>query len=387
MPGQGNIPFVDISIDPKNFDVSVLDLLTVVRPTWGKEQLQSKTYSEGYINNMKRFHLRSDNDLQDAIVVRVYGSTLDTFVNREKEVLAMQVAHAAGCFQPLVAIFKNGVAYKYAHGRTLTTSDLNDPKIIRLATKKLAQFVTTDPDKVDLIDCNGGKGVFDKSDRSDHMLKMMIGGLKEQMDCPRRDKIYQEHRLPTAMLIEELMKMKGITQTCGWKPELSHGDWHLKNIIFDEKKGTVVFCDYELTEFRNSPGMHDIQYMFSTRPILEKLGMIGSSEPQITDESRKLWIRSFTESKQECLGRDPDLAPEALFELAEIDVAIMSIASALGMMAFTGSMAEKGVLPFEIIDFLPFQRKTWDERKDDLPDLVARRVELQKLCQDYLYSV
>ena len=32
-------------------------------------------------------------------------------------------------------------------------------------------------------------------------------------------------------------------------------------------------------------------------------GMIGSNEPQITDESRKLWIRSFTEYKQECLGR------------------------------------------------------------------------------------
>ena len=53
--------------------------------------LIEQTYSEGYINNMKRFHLSSDAELHDAIVVRVYGSNLDTFVDRQKEVLAMQV--------------------------------------------------------------------------------------------------------------------------------------------------------------------------------------------------------------------------------------------------------------------------------------------------------
>merc|ERR1719184_77079 len=112
---------------------------------------------------MRRFHQSADTKKDDAIVVRVFGDSLDFFTNRTKEFLAMQIAYAAGCFQPILAVFKNGVAYKYAHGRTLRYADLSNPKVIKTVTRKLAQLHTIDIDSVPLVDANGEKGVFDKS--------------------------------------------------------------------------------------------------------------------------------------------------------------------------------------------------------------------------------
>ncbi len=80
-------------------------------------------------------HLNSDTGKNDAVVLRVFGlfnpKGLEFTFDRSFEIQGLQVGHKLGISQPVYAIFTNGVAYKYATGRTLTPGDLENPKIIR----------------------------------------------------------------------------------------------------------------------------------------------------------------------------------------------------------------------------------------------------------------
>ncbi len=80
-------------------------------------------------------YLKSDTGKKDAVVLRVFGEFkaigVDFTFDRSFEIQGLQVGHKLGISQPVYAIFTNGVAYKYATGRTLTPGDLENPKIIR----------------------------------------------------------------------------------------------------------------------------------------------------------------------------------------------------------------------------------------------------------------
>ncbi len=69
-------------------------------------------------------------NLQDALIVRVYLRDND-LLNRDSEVMGLQVAHAAGCGTPLIAIFKNGIVVGCFDGRTAVYADYFNPSIMR----------------------------------------------------------------------------------------------------------------------------------------------------------------------------------------------------------------------------------------------------------------
>ena len=52
----------------------------------------------------------------------------------------LQVAAAIGIAQPVHAIFKNGVVYRYAPGRTVKLEDLKNPSIIKYVALKYSNF-------------------------------------------------------------------------------------------------------------------------------------------------------------------------------------------------------------------------------------------------------
>ncbi len=82
-------------------------------------------------------HLKSDLSGKDAIIMQLFEYTDLTGCarEREQEVIGKQIMNKLGIGQPVLAIFKNGIVYKFAPGRKLRGSDLKDPKVIRYIGK------------------------------------------------------------------------------------------------------------------------------------------------------------------------------------------------------------------------------------------------------------
>ena len=84
--------------------VATRGINTKLTPEWGHKQFYTpvhilfymntlwlQVYSEGFTNKMSRFHVPSDKDKDDAIVVRIHGAALPDFRDRQQEFLTMQV--------------------------------------------------------------------------------------------------------------------------------------------------------------------------------------------------------------------------------------------------------------------------------------------------------
>ena len=84
------------------------------------------------MNHMMCCHLVSDKDKEDAMVIHIFVAGIkDIPLDRDTEVMAMQVSAHIKVAQPVYALFKNGIVYKYGKGRTLNGEDLKNPTVVR----------------------------------------------------------------------------------------------------------------------------------------------------------------------------------------------------------------------------------------------------------------
>lgn len=78
--------------------------------------------------------------VDDVVLVRVYGNKTDLLIDRKAEKRNIQLLHTYGFAPSLYAVFKNGLAYEYVDGTTLTTDTVKDPKVWILVAKRLAEM-------------------------------------------------------------------------------------------------------------------------------------------------------------------------------------------------------------------------------------------------------
>ncbi len=78
---------------------------------------------------MTKVTCRNDRHLKHGLVVRVFGEECP--VDRDAEVMGFQIAHAAGCGTPLVALFQNGMVVGLAKGRVVQYTDYFNDTIVR----------------------------------------------------------------------------------------------------------------------------------------------------------------------------------------------------------------------------------------------------------------
>ena len=77
-------------------------------------------------------HLATDGDKEDAVLLRIYGALGSGLkIDRDVEIMCLQVAAAVKVGQPVYAIFNNGIVYRFAPGRTLTGEDVTNPDVMR----------------------------------------------------------------------------------------------------------------------------------------------------------------------------------------------------------------------------------------------------------------
>ena len=175
MAGKPSFKYFDVTIDECNVEEDIVDTLLELRPKWTKENLRSEIYTAGYINSMTCFYQTGDEKRQDALVVRVYGlEGKDMRVEREKEFLTLQVAHAAGCFPAVVASFRNGVIYINAPGRIVNFYDLTNPEHIKTLTGLLYRFQHIDVDNLQLFNRKGEPQKYDKTIKGIEMISVFI---------------------------------------------------------------------------------------------------------------------------------------------------------------------------------------------------------------------
>merc|ERR1712126_227264 len=243
-----------------------------------------------------------------------------------------------------------------------------------MGTRKLAQLHTVDIDSIPLVDCNGDKGKFDKSIDWDEKTKDMLSDYPEELPDPEDNKILQEYGFKKGEITNLLSDTKAKLESMNFPVCLCHGDFHMRNIVWDAECGNATFVDYEGT--RMSPVYTDLNSVLGNRKILELVGFVSPDEPEMTEECRMLWLRSYMEAKYELAGNDPWSIPDAVIERLDVGHRLMNILVSPGMCVFLAVFSAKKSMPVPWIKMLPSARETWEEQKGEIPALMKRYEEL-----------
>ena len=151
------IPYIPLSYrggDAASSNASALPLISALRPHWGSD-VDFRRFTDGITNTLLQARPRacepldgeSDDDARDreAILLRAYGNGTDLLIDRNREAQNHELLARHRLAPELLALFENGMLYRFIRGRVTSPQDLRRPDIYRAVARRLAQWHSTVP--------------------------------------------------------------------------------------------------------------------------------------------------------------------------------------------------------------------------------------------------
>ncbi|XP_059288880.1 probable ethanolamine kinase [Lycium ferocissimum] len=190
-----------------------------------------ETVSGGITNLLLKVSVREDDGKNESMTVRLYGPNTECVINRERELQAIQYLSAAGFGAKLLGVFGNGIVQSFIDARTLTPSDLRNPKLATEIAKQLRKFHQ--------VEIPGSKEPQVWND----VLRFFMKASTLQFDDGEKKIKYE-----TILFQEvhnEIIELKELTDRLNAPVVFAHNDLLSGNLMLNEDKGKLYFIDFE----------------------------------------------------------------------------------------------------------------------------------------------
>ncbi|XP_035202919.1 ethanolamine kinase 2 [Oxyura jamaicensis] len=294
------VPHLGIAVDEGDVLPGALRLVRELRPGWEPERVKTKLFTDGITNKLVACY--TDEDMVDAVLVRIYGRKTELFVDRETELRNFQVLRAHGCAPDLYCAFQNGLCYEFLPGIALGPDHVRDPHIFRLVAQEMA--------RVHAIHANGSLPKPILWQKLHKYLALVKMDLSPKVPNPS---LHQD--VPSLETLEhELAWMKETLSQLGSPVVLCHNDLLCKNIIYNRTQEQVRFIDYEYTGYNYQA--FDIGNHFNEFAGVKEVDyrLYPSKETQLQ------WLRSYLQAYKRLTqgeqgGAGPAVSDKELEEL------------------------------------------------------------------------
>uniref|UniRef100_A0A8C4UD22 ethanolamine kinase n=2 Tax=Falco TaxID=8952 RepID=A0A8C4UD22_FALTI len=297
--GAPAVPHLGIAVDEGDVLPGALRLMRELRPGWEPARVKTKfspplsernrhrcakLFTDGITNKLVACY--TDEDMADAVLVRVYGRKTELFVDRETELRNFQVLRAHGCAPDLYCAFQNGLCYQFLPGIALGPDHVRDPHIFRLVAQEMA--------RVHAIHANGSLPKPILWQKLHKYLTLVKTDLSPKVSNPS----LQQDVPSLEMLEHELAWMKETLSQLGSPVVLCHNDLLCKNIIYDGTQEHVRFIDYEYTGYNYQA--FDIGNHFNEFAGVKEVDyrLYPSKETQLQ------WLRSYLQAYKQLTQGD-----------------------------------------------------------------------------------
>ncbi|NXT33528.1 EKI2 kinase, partial [Pelecanoides urinatrix] len=282
--GTPAVPHLGIAVDEGDVLPGALRLMRELRPAWEPARVKTKLFTDGITNKLVACY--TDEDMADAVLVRVYGRKTELFVDRETELRSFQVLRAHGCAPDLYCAFQNGLCYQFLPGIALGPDHVRDPHIFRLVAQEMA--------RVHAIHANGSLPKPILWQKLHKYLTLVKTDLSPKVSNPS----LQQDVPSLEMLEQELAWMKETLSQLGSPIVLCHNDLLCKNIIYDGTQEHVRFIDYEYTGYNYQA--FDIGNHFNEFAGVKEVDyrLYPSKETQLQ------WLRSYLQAYKQLTQGD-----------------------------------------------------------------------------------
>ncbi|KAI8914290.1 kinase-like domain-containing protein [Gorgonomyces haynaldii] len=216
-----DVPHVDITIsgDLLGGSAKVLELL------FGWKDVVLNQCTDGITNKLVQAKCGSQ-----TVLVRIYGKKSEILIDRNQELVNLQILSKEGLCPPLYGKFNNGLVYGYVPGQVFTVQDMSDHKKSLLVAKKLRTWHETS------LPGNRVPQLF-------VTMRKWINAIPKQFSDPLKQQAFLESKLDPQALEQELLVLQEKLEQLNSPVVFCHNDLLSGNIIYDQDD--VHFIDYE----------------------------------------------------------------------------------------------------------------------------------------------
>ncbi|KAG9152910.1 hypothetical protein Leryth_012531 [Lithospermum erythrorhizon] len=187
--------------------------------------------SGGITNLLLKVSITEENGNTVDLTVRLYGPNTDYVINRERELQALPYLSAAGFGAKLLGVFGNGMVQSFIYARTLTPSDMREPKVVTKIAKQLRIFHQVEiPGSKDPLLWNT-------------ILEFFGQASKLSFEETEKQEIYKS--ISFDEVLKEINDLKELTDRLNAPVVYAHNDLLSGNLMFSDEKEKLYFIDFE----------------------------------------------------------------------------------------------------------------------------------------------
>uniref|UniRef100_A0A3B6KIL2 ethanolamine kinase n=1 Tax=Triticum aestivum TaxID=4565 RepID=A0A3B6KIL2_WHEAT len=225
---------VDISLPLPEMTPRIIDLCKELVKEWSSLDsscFSISTVSGGITNMLLKVSVKEGSDSESSVTVRLYGPNTDLVIDRERELQAIPYLSAAGFGARLLGVFENGVVSSFIHARTLSPSDMKEPRIAAEIAKQLQKFHQ--------VDIPGSK----EPQLWNDIFKFLKKASVLKFEDNEKQKRYET--ISFREIQDEVKELKDLSDLLHAPVVFAHNDLLSGNLMLNDLEEKLYFIDFE----------------------------------------------------------------------------------------------------------------------------------------------
>ncbi|KAL3643188.1 hypothetical protein CASFOL_014003 [Castilleja foliolosa] len=190
-----------------------------------------ETVSGGITNMLLKVSVRENDGNVVSMTVRLYGPNTEYVINRGRELQAIPYLSAAGFGAKLLGVFGNGMVQSFINARTLTPSDMRQPKLVAEIARQLRKFHE--------VEIPGSK----EPQLWNDIFKFFGRASSLKFDNSEKQKKYE--MISFEEINKEISDLKVTTDRFNAPIVYSHNDLLSGNLMMNDDEDKLYFIDFE----------------------------------------------------------------------------------------------------------------------------------------------
>lgn len=356
---KNDVKILQIEIDENNIIDGAKEILKVIRSNWNLDNVKFKLFTDGITNKLVGCFYSSDpsltskncnkndckitqtNRYEDVVLVRIYGRKTDMLIDRKAETRNIKILHQYNLSPTLFATFKNGLAYEFIPGVTLTPESIVQPKIWQLIASRMAEMHKVEINNVDRIPMLWSK--------TQKFLDLVPDKFTDDIKQERISKLFP----PNAKLRDDFKKLYNQLEKLNSPIVFAHNDLLLGNVIYTESQNRVMFIDYEYAAY-NYQGF-DIGNHFTEFAGIDEIDYTRYPNKEFQLKWLRIYLETFLNKKN---------IDEKDIERLYVQVNQFALASHYFWAVWALIQAEHSTIEFDFVQFAQMRYGEYLAKKD-----------------------
>lgn len=361
---EAEVPFIPVTVDENDVISGAKDILKVIRSHWDLSSVEFKIFTDGITNKLvgcfNKPKQEDNNSTQQngstdysnsVVLVRVYGNKTDLLIDRKAETRNIKLLHSYGFAPSLFATFKNGLAYEYVPGVTLTPETVTRPEVWQLIASRMADMHKVSQDNSLAIPPARESMLWKK-------VQSFFDLVPERFSDANKHSRLEKTFLPISKIRNEFELLYKKLKSLNSPLVFAHNDLLLGNVIYTESLQQITFIDYEYADYNFQA--FDIGNHFAEFAGVDEVDY----KRYPSKEFQLKWLRTYLEAYLET----SDVSDEQV-ERLYVQVNQFALAAHFFWTIWALIQAEYSTIDFDFVDYAFIRYNEYLSKKEQFLSL------------------